>query len=190
MSADSDDDDGLLRRAGQGDRAAFVTLMQRHADHVHALALRVLNSAADAEEATQEVFVKLWQTAHRWQPGRAKVSTWLYRVTLNHCLNWRDRQQRRHQGLDTAMTVIDPAPGPEAHTAAAQQWDTVEAAVAALPDSQRAAVALVYANDLSNREAAAVMEISVKAFEALLVRARRQLRARLARHDEDDDDGH
>lgn len=176
-------DDRLLARIAEGDRKAFGVVMERHLDRVFALARRVLLSDSDAEEVAQEVFLTLWQKAEGWRPGRARLSTWLYRVTLNRCLNHKARVQRRYSSLEDEATIPDRDPPAEQRLIAAQRQAQVSAAIAALPERQRMAVSLTYVAGVSNAEAAAAMEISVKALEALLVRARRSLRAALAVED-------
>ena len=176
-------DDRLLARIAEGDRRAFAVVMERHLDRVFGLARRVLMSNSDAEEVAQEVFLTLWQKAERWQPGRARLSTWLYRVTLNRCLNHKARVQRRYSSLEDEATIADRDPPAEQRLIEAQRQAQVSAAIAALPERQRMAISLAYVTGISNAEAAAAMEISVKALEALLVRARRSLRAALAPED-------
>ena len=173
-------DDRLLARIAEGDRKAFAVVMERHLDRVFALARRVLLSDSDAEEVAQEVFLTLWQKAEGWRPGRARLSTWLYRVTLNRCLNHKARVQRRYSSLEDEATIADRDPPAEQRLIEAQRQAQVSAAIAALPERQRMAVSLTYVAGVSNAEAAAAMEVSVKALEALLVRARRSLRAALA----------
>ncbi len=174
-----EDDDGLLARIGSGDRDAFGRLMDRHADRVFALARAMLGSAADAEDVTQDVFVTVWRRAEDWRPGGARFSTWLYRVTVNQSLNHKNRVAARHAPLDQAAEQQDPAPAADDQLDADRRRQRVNAAVADLPESQRTAVTLTYTTGLSNAEAAAAMAISVKALEALLVRARRTLRETL-----------
>jgi RNA polymerase sigma-70 factor, ECF subfamily len=174
-----EDDDGLLARIGSGDRHAFGRLMDRHADRVFTLARAVLGSAADAEDVTQEVFVTVWRKAEDWRSGGARFTTWLYRVTVNQSLNHKNRVASRHAPLDQAAEQQDPAPAADERLDANRRAQRVNAAVAALPESQRTAVTLTYTSGLSNADAAHVMAISVKALEALLVRARRTLRETL-----------
>jgi RNA polymerase sigma-70 factor (ECF subfamily) len=176
-----EDDDGLLARIGSGDRHAFGRLMDRHADRVLALARSVLRSSADAEDVTQDVFLAVWHGAEGWQPGRARFATWLYRVTLNRSLNHKTRVAARHAPLDAAAEQADPAPAADDAIDAGRRRERLARAVAGLPKGQRAAVTLTYATGLSNADAAAAMDISVKALEALLVRARRTLRDVLGR---------
>lgn len=173
----ADDDDRLLSGIAAGDRHAFATLMERHLARVFSLALRVTGSRADAEDAAQEAFTRVWRKAESWRPGEARFSTWLYRVTMNLCID--ARRKPRADQLDPDLPVIDPAPGAEAVLLAHEQEARVGAAMAALPERQREAMALCYTLGLSNAEAAAAMEISVKAYESLLVRAKRDIRASL-----------
>src|SRR6201996_3964562 len=96
-----DPDTDLVARAGAGDRAAAQALMARHLPKMLSLARRMLGDPAEAEDAVQDTFMKLWTHAARWQPGKAKFETWLYRVTLNACY---DRLRRRKSAaLDEAV---------------------------------------------------------------------------------------
>ena len=104
MSSDLSDD-ALLARFAQGDRMAAQVLTERLAPRALAVALRVLGDRAEAEDVTQEAMLRLWRFAPQWQPGQARVSTWLYRVTMNLCLDIRRRHRHRDVGLDTAPEV-------------------------------------------------------------------------------------
>lgn len=172
-----DEDDRLLQGVAEGDRSAFAKLRERHLTRVFSLALRVTGSRADAEDAAQEAFTRAWRKATSWQPGEAKFSTWLYRVTMNLCID--ARRKPRADQLDPDLPLADPAPGAESQMMAAEQEARVRAAMAALPERQREAMALCYTLGLSNADAATTMEISVKAYESLLVRAKKDIRARL-----------
>lgn len=178
QAEDVDDDAFLLRRIADGDRGAFDRLSRRHLDRAYAVALRMTGSRADAEDVVQEVFLRLWQRPDAWRPGQAQFSTWLYRVVVNRCL---DLKRRPKAGaLDAIAEPQDPRPDAEADLVAAARQRAVNDAVEALPERQRAAIALTYTAGLKNTEAASALDISVKAFEALLVRAKRELRDALA----------
>ena len=176
-----EDDDTLLAAAGSGDPAAFGRLMDRHADRVLALAQSVLRVRADAEDVTQDVFLAVWRSAADWKSGKARFSTWLYRVTLNRSLNHKNRVAARQAPLDAAPEPEDPAPAADDAIDAARRQEDLRREIGALPEGQRIAMTLTYSAGLSNADGAAAMEISVKAFEALLVRARRTVRERLGR---------
>lgn len=173
-----DPDAELVGRVGRGDRDAAQALMARHLPAMLALARRLLRDPVEAEDAVQDAFIQLWTHAARWEPGRAKFSTWLYRVTFNKCY---DRLRRRPGlRLEEAAEIADPAPGPDLalqHAAVAVQ---IEAALAELPERQRAAIQLCHYQALGNIEAAEILGISVEALESLLARGRRALRGKLA----------
>jgi RNA polymerase sigma-70 factor (ECF subfamily) len=172
-----DPDTDLVVRAGQGDRAAAQALMARHLPKMLTVARRMLGSQAEAEDAVQDAFLKLWTHAARWQPGKAKFETWLYRVTLNKCY---DRLRRRAPAsLDEAAEVVDPAPAADAVLENAALAGEIEAALAQLPERQRAAILLCHHQECGNIEAAEILGISVEALESLLARGRRALRDRL-----------
>ncbi|MBV9904827.1 MAG: RNA polymerase sigma factor [Alphaproteobacteria bacterium] len=173
----NDPDAELVARVGQGDRAAAQALMARHIGKMLSLARRMLRDPAEADDAVQDAFIQLWTHAARWEPGRAKFATWLYRVTLNKCY---DRLRRRPTArLEEAADVADATPGPDAALQNAALSVQIEAALAALPERQRAAIQLCHYQECGNIEAAEILGISVEALESLLARGRRTLRTRL-----------
>jgi RNA polymerase sigma-70 factor (ECF subfamily) len=171
-------DDGLLAQIAEGDRRAFAQLMDRHIDRAHGLAKRVLGNKSDAEDVVQDAFMKVWQKAGQWQPGRAQFSTWLYRVVVNRCLDL--KRKPVNTALDNIAEQSDDRPDAYEDIAARERQAKITKAVADLPERQRTAIALSYTAGMSNAQAAETMEISVKAFESLLVRAKRELRGRLS----------
>ena len=173
-----DGDAELLRAIADGDRAAFDRLSRRHLDRAYGVALRMTGSKADAEDVVQDVFLRLWLRPDSWRPGQAMFSTWLYRVVVNRCLDLK----RRPKGtdLDSIEEPQDPDVNAEDGMLEAERNRALDGAVNKLPERQRAAIVLTYTAGLRNAEAASAMEISVKAFEALLVRAKRELRDLLA----------
>jgi RNA polymerase sigma-70 factor (ECF subfamily) len=173
-----DPDTDLVARAGQGDRTAAQALMARHLPKMLTVARRMLGSQAEAEDAVQDAFLKVWTHASRWQPGKALFETWLYRVVMNKCY---DRLRRRPSvNLDEAAEVPDAAPQADAVMENTALGREIEAALAVLPERQRAAIVLCHHQECGNIEAAEILGISVEALESLLARGRRTLRARLA----------
>jgi RNA polymerase sigma factor (sigma-70 family) len=173
-----DPDTDLVARAGHGDRAAAQALMARHLPKMLTVARRMLGNQAEAEDAVQDAFLKVWTHASRWQPGKALFETWLYRVVMNKCY---DRLRKRPNArLDEAVEVPDTAPQADMVMENAALGREIEAALAALPDRQRAAIVLCHHQECGNIEAAEILGISVEALESLLARGRRTLRARLA----------
>ena len=173
-----DGDAELLRAIAGGDRSAFDRLSRRHLDRAYGVALRMTGSRADAQDVVQDVFLRLWQRPDAWRPGQAQFSTWLYRVVVNRCLDLK----RRPKGtdLDSVEEPQDPDANAEDSLLDAERNRALDGAVNQLPERQRAAIVLTYTAGLRNAEAASAMDISVKAFEALLVRAKRELRDDLA----------
>ena len=173
-----DPDTDLVARAGRGDRAAAQALMVRHLPAMLALARRMLSGQAEAEDCVQEAFLKAWTHAGRWQPGKAKFETWLYRVTLNQCY---DRLRKKPvEPLEAAMDVPDGADGPDHGLEVAALETEVNAALLELPERQRAAIMLCHHQERGNIEAAEILGISVEALESLLARGRRTLRLKLS----------
>jgi RNA polymerase sigma-70 factor (ECF subfamily) len=175
---DEASDDELVARVAQGDEAACRLLVDRHLTRMISLARRMLGSQADAEEVAQEVFLRVWTHASRWEPGRAQFRTWLHRVATNLCLD----RLRRHttDDIDSIPEPESDEPGPDVLLEQRDLARRVDAALQALPARQRAAVTLTHYQGLTNIEAAETLEISVEAVESLLGRARRQLRETLA----------
>lgn len=174
-----DPDADIVRQAGAGDVRAAEVLVRKHLPKMVSLARRMLNDGAEAEDVAQEVFLRVWREAPRWRPGAAKFETWMHRVALNLCY---DRMRRRREKPDpeAGFLVADPAPLASEAWLAQQRSAKVQAALAGLPERQRAAIALVHFQDMTNIAAAEALEISVEALESLLARGRRAMKGALA----------
>lgn len=175
---DDASDDELVARVASGDEAACRHLIDRHLARMLALARRMLGNRADAEEVAQEVFLRVWTHAERWEPGRAQFGTWLHRVATNLCLD----RLRRHgtEDIDSIPEPKSDAPNPHEELERQDLARRVDLALRTLPARQRAAVTLTHYQGLTNIEAAEILGVSVEAVESLLGRARRQLRTALA----------
>ncbi len=170
-------DEELLRRLRSRDRAAFAVLLDRHLAGVQAYAFRMTDNRADAEDIAQETFLRVWSRAKTFRPGRVRVSTWLYRIAHNLCVDaFRRRRDVVEDGLDT---LADERFSGLSGSIAEERRAAVRAAVAELPERQRAALVLCQLQGWSNKDAAVVLEVSVDALESLVARARRTLRRRL-----------
>lgn len=174
----SDPDEELVERVGRGDPAAVQALVARKLPRMLALARRMLGDPIEAEDVAQEVFVRVWRQAPTWKSGKARFDTWMHRVALNLCY---DRLRRRREDpMAEPPEQDDPGPAPDRGLLAAELGLRVEGALARLPDRQREAIVLCHYQELSNIEAASLMDVSVEALESLLSRGRRALRADLA----------
>lgn len=180
MPLDAEDprsDDALLALYGQGDRTAARTLALRLTPLALRVAQRMLGDPAEAEDVAQEAMLRLWRAAPGWQPGAAKVSTWLYRVVANLAT---DRLRRRRAvPLDEAPEPEDGRPGALAGLIEADRAAALQSALMALPERQREAVVLRHLEGLANPEIAGVMGVGVEAVESLVARGKRGLVAAL-----------
>lgn len=169
----------LAGLVGEGNRAAYSVLVTRHVDRHVGFAERVLGSRPEAEDAVQEAFVKFWLNAHRYDRKKAKFTTWFYRIVLNQCLD--QKRKKRPDALPEGFDVVDESDGPDKDLHSAQRARRVATALATLPDGQCTAITLCYFEGLTNREAADILELNIKALESLLTRARRKLAGLLAK---------
>ena len=165
-----------IARAVGGDRAAQAALVNRNMPIVFRVAYRMLQDRAEAEDVTQETFLRAWKTLPDWKPN-AKFSTWACTVALNLC---RDRLRKKKPVLmDELPERVDTGLRPEEALASQQAQAGIVTKIGALPERQREALTLCALEGMTNIEAAAAMDVSVRALESLLARARRALRASL-----------
>ena len=166
-------DDALLQLYANGDQAAARQLTLRLAPRAYKQAYRMLGVQADAEDVAQEAMMRVWKIAPEWRSGEAKVTTWLYRVVANLCL---DRLRKvQSTSLDAIDEPIDPSPSAADDMQSNARLDALQAALIALPERQRQAMVLRHIEELANPEIADVMEISVEAVESLTSRGKRAL---------------
>jgi len=170
----------LLRKAGQGDEAAFLLLYERHRAPVFRFACRVLGSAPLAEDVTQECFLAVLRRPEGYQPGRASLRTYLCAIARHLAF-----KQLRRLGQETTMD--DPPGSPEGPNGVNpltrvlddEAAEEVRRAVAALPPLQREVVVLFEYEDMSLAETAAICDIDVGTVKSRLHRARARLRRTL-----------
>lgn len=151
--------------------------MNRHMPVVWRVAFRMLKDKEEAEDVTQETFLRAWKMLPDWE-DRAKFSTWACTVAINLC---RDRIRKKKPVLmDELPEQTDTGLRPEQALSQKQASDRIGALVDALPERQKEALTLCAFEGMSNVDAAAAMDVSVEALESLLARARRKLRSELA----------
>ncbi len=184
-----DDDSGidfeLMARIGAGDHAAFRTLVERHQNAVIGTVAKMLGSPNDAEDISQQVFLRIWRNAKRYRPD-AKFTTYLFTITRNLVFN-ETRRRRRKKEISSEereenshhQIADSPDRRPDAELLQAELHQAVDAAIAALPETQRMAVVLRRYEQLSYEEIAEVLQLSVSAVKSLLFRARGTLREAL-----------
>ena len=177
------DDAALVARMAARDPAALREAIVRHAGSLNRIAYRMVGDAHEAEDIVQEACLRLWDHAPRLAARHAagtpaaaglRLSGWLARVLTNLAID-RLRLARRISGEDVPERA-DETPLADEQMETEELGDTTRALVLALPDRQRAAIVLTYYEDLPNTEAAAALDMNIKAFESLLFRARVALR--------------
>lgn len=181
------EDAACLERLARRDAAALREVIAAHADRLHRIAWRMAGDAQEAEDIVQEALLRLWDQAAglaaRHPAGSRAGATlrlggWLQRVVTNLAIDRLRRTRRLSDG--EVPEREDESPRADVVLAADQERERARALIAALPDKQRAAIVLTYYEELPNAEAAAALEMNVKAFESLLHRARAALRQAFA----------
>ncbi|MEM9929027.1 MAG: RNA polymerase sigma factor [Bacteroidota bacterium] len=172
-------DHELLAKMAAGDTLALRQLYSRLSDRVYNTAISHVQVASEAEEVTQDVFTKVWRNAASFKGG-SKVSTWVYRITVNTALTALKRRQRRSV-FGVLSKVHDPPDfqHPNALLEEAEQNKALFAAIYQLPDRQKTAFILSYVEELPRQQVAEVMNVSLKSVESLLMRAKKGLRSSL-----------
>lgn len=167
----------------QGDRQAYKLLVDRHCQAISHYAFRLCGNQSEAEDISQETFLRLWTQSDKWQPAKAKLSTWLHRITHNLCIDLLRKQSRIETEANTEELQQSPlwqyARYEESNSDQSDPALRLQQVLARLPEAQRSALMLCSHSGFSNQEAADIMGLSVKALESTLARARRSLRSKL-----------
>jgi RNA polymerase sigma-70 factor, ECF subfamily len=183
----------LLRRLRDRDERAFRELIETHRDRVYNITYRMLGNRSEAEDIAQEVFITVFKTIDTFRE-ESKFSTWLYRVTVNHCKNRIKYLARRHDrdreeidetthGTGVNGTIGAPVPSsPAKALEAAQMEKVIQEAIANLEEDQRIVVVLRDVEDLSIEEICEITGLPDGTVKSRLHRARLVLRKRLQRH--------
>ncbi len=173
-------DERLIARIRKHDQEAFSCLLHRHLNAVHGYLFRLTGSRADADDLAQETFLRVWQKAATFKPGRVKLATWLHRIAHNLCIDEFRKQRKRADVVleDIADTTADQA----TRHARSETLEHLNKELMALPEAQRCALALCPIQGFSNSQAADILGVSVSALESLLARGRRQLKKKLSEH--------
>ncbi len=169
-----DPDADILPALAAGDEGAFAQLMDRHLRTIQSLASHMLGDPVMAEDVTQSVFLKTWRMVPHWEPGSAKLITWMRRVATNQCLD--HLKKKRPVLMETLPDIAGDGPEAFEHMAESDEQALVERALAQLSERHRLALTLSYFQSVTQVEGAGIMNISVEAYESLLVRARKALR--------------
>ena len=169
-------DETLILAVKRRDQRALAELLRRHSGWAARFAERLTASPELAEEVVQTAFMRVWDKAEQWQ-GKARFTTWFYRVLHNLCI---DQVRLKRVGFELLdENFIDPLPTAEHVIETEQRSERVRRALMLLPERQRTAIVLSHFEECSQSEAASIMGITESALEALLVRGRTALRQHL-----------
>jgi RNA polymerase sigma-70 factor (ECF subfamily) len=182
-------DIALMQRIKTGDEAAFCELIVEYQGRVVGTVAKMLGGDADAEDIAQQVFIRVWNSAPRYEPT-AKFTTWLFTIARNLVFN---ELRRRNRHPASSLDIDDDegphriaadtvTPTPDASMIDAELQVAIQKAIDALPESQRMAVVLRRYEELSYEEIAEILELTVPAVKSILFRARTELRERLKKY--------
>jgi RNA polymerase sigma-70 factor (ECF subfamily) len=168
-------DAALVERVKNGDFDAFEALYRRHSAPVFGLALRMLSNRADAEDLLQEIFLQAYDRLASFE-GRSAFGTWLYRLSVNRCLDHLRSRGAKEQSLNEPLTPVLPGKSRTGGTRGLE----LERAIAELPPSSRAAFLLHDAMGYDHKEVGEILGVAVGTSKSLVHRARTRLRERLS----------
>lgn len=182
LDVENERDLALMRLIAGGEESAMRELIERHQNRVYGTIVRMLGSEREAEDLAQQVFVRVWKSAGRYQPS-AKFTTWLYTIVRNLVFN----ESRRRSRADRSDPVDDEIRDEQQKTPSAEMLDTekfaaIQAAIDALPEQQRMAIVLRRYEEMPYEEMAVVLKQTVPGVKSLLFRARTALRESLAKY--------
>lgn len=181
-------DELLLRRACKGDVQAFEELMQSHESRIYAIALRMMGNREDAQDCAQEAMVRIYRAMGSFKDQSA-LATWIYRITMNTCLDeLRRRKARKVTSLDSLVdngwSPTDTGDTPEEHGLRVEKQNALNQAIQSLPDDMRAAIILRDVKGYSYDEIASILDANVGTIKSRISRGREKLREILSKQSE------
>lgn len=170
----------LIQRAAKGDGAAFSELMAQHESRMYAVTLRMCANREDAQDCLQDAMLRIYRAIGSFK-GQSAFSTWIYRITMNTCLDeLRRRKSRSASSLDTLLesgwSPADEDDVPERHAIASEQRRTIDQAISQLPEDMRAAVVLRDIQGFTYDEIADMLGANIGTVKSRISRGRERLR--------------
>jgi RNA polymerase sigma-70 factor (ECF subfamily) len=174
------DDEELISGIARGNNSDFELLIKKYQPNVFRTAMALVHSREDAEEITQDVFVKVYRSLENFR-GKARFSTWLYRVSLNTALNYLKARKRKHfwSGLSGLFNQQSNEKNAETVLTEKAEASVIRKAIDGLPSKQRLVFILLKYEELPQKEVAQILKISEGAVEQLVIRAKTNLKKEL-----------
>ena len=174
------DEQRLIHQAARGEAAAFEQLMRQHEGRMYAVALRMCGNREDAQDCLQEAMLRVYRAMSGFK-GQSSFSTWVYRITMNTCLDELRRGKRRKassldERIDAGWAPVDDMDTPEHHAMRSEQRRALERAIQELPEDMRSAVVLRDIQGCSYDEIADILDTNVGTIKSRISRARSRLR--------------
>jgi RNA polymerase sigma-70 factor (ECF subfamily) len=176
MGSDTAEISNLITRCALRDRAAFRALYERTSAKLYGVTLRILKDRSEAEEALQEVYVKIWQRADRYVPGGFSPISWLVAVARNHALDVVRARKPQSDEIDLALEVADAAPDPEQAEANRGERARIDACLEQLETDRADAVRGAYLDGYSYEELAIRHKVPLNTMRTWLRRSLMRLR--------------
>ncbi len=175
------DDENLLKLIIAGDHSAFSELVIRHTKKYYSIAYRVLFNRDDSEDLVQEAFLKLWKNPENWNSSHnVKFTTWFYRVVINLCL---DYKRKNKFGISDNYNEIESHSNTQDGIIEMKcRQELLDKYFLQLPERQQIALNLCFYEGVSNKEAAEIMHINLKALQSLIMRAKTNLKEKLQKN--------
>ena len=177
MPTDPQDIAALIDRVALGDRAAFDALYSATSAKLFGVLLRVLKDRAEAEDAMQEVYVKIWQKAGRFRSGGGSAMSWLIAVARNQGIDRLRQRKPINEDIDVAETVAEPGPTPETAALAASEAARLSRCLGELEDQKAQAVQAAYMEGYSYQELATRYAVALNTMRTWLRRSLQKLKA-------------
>lgn len=173
----SNDIEGLINRVAIGDRAAFISLYKMTSPKLMGICLRILNNRGDAEDAIQEIYIKVWQRSRTFAAGSSNASAWLATIARNHAIDLIRARKPVPDDLEAAYDVADETmPSPEAQVGIKDEGRRIDKCLAELDPIHAGAVRRAYVEGLSYLELSEQMKVPLNTVRTWLRRSLLKLR--------------
>ena len=173
-----EDERQIIERMLAGSELALRQIVDHHTQRIFNYVRRMTSNSIEAEDITQETFIRFWVSRGRFDPGRVKLTTWLHRIAHNLCVDHFRRRQLQGEKLPEQS---DTDENPDINYELSLRAAIVRKGLMSLSERQRSAIVLCHYQNFSQQDAAHILDLSVGALESLLRRGRRKLKQKLAK---------